>query len=127
MTKEELFSQDLEEGNTPSGDSLYKIILLSARKRINAQLVNRALLAVVVVMGVYYFTGVNDLAVKGFTMQELSRELNSLTEENKDLTNTSLALKSFDNVNDRIKNLGMVAVGSNVDYVSAGASLVAKR
>lgn len=90
------------------------------------QIFNKVLFFFIVVAGVYYFTGINDLTVKGFKLQEAKQKINSLNEENKVMAQKMTTLESYSNLSERVKTLGMVAAG-NVDYITAESGVVAKR
>jgi cell shape-determining protein MreC len=78
------------------------------------------------VAGVYYFTGINDLTVKGFKLQTAKQKINSLNEENKVMAQKATSLESYSSLSERVKTLSMVAVGS-VDYITAESGIVAKK
>jgi hypothetical protein len=87
---------------------------------------NKILFLFIIVAGVYYFTGINDLTVKGFKLQEVKQKINSLNEENKVMAQKATGLESYSNLSERVKTLNMVAVGS-VDYITAESGVVAKK
>jgi hypothetical protein len=82
------------------------------------------LLAGIIAVSLYYVTSINDLAVKGFKLQELKARTSSLFEENRGLSAKMTYLKSFNNLSARAASLNMVAV-DNVDYlkVDGGVAL----
>jgi hypothetical protein len=100
---------------------------INFRKYINYGLFNRFLGVVIIGLAIYYCAGLNDLSVKGFRLQELKRELAAKEEENSNLNNKVLALQSLANINDRLKNVNMVAVGSSVDYLTTDSGSMARR
>jgi hypothetical protein len=85
---------------------------------------NCLLLAGIIAVSLYYVTSINDLAVKGFKLQELKARTSSLFEENRGLSAQTTYLKSFNNLSARAASLNMVAV-DNVDYlkVDGGVAL----
>ncbi|MDD5527463.1 MAG: hypothetical protein PHO56_00615 [Patescibacteria group bacterium] len=93
---------------------------------LNIKTLNGLLLAFIIVGGLYYVTGINDLVVKGFTLQELKTKVTLLKEENQDLTVRTASLKSYNNLAKRIANLKMVAV-DNIDYVKAETGVAMAR
>jgi hypothetical protein len=127
MIKEDLSSQEKFETKTIGKWSVLNAWWLMVRKHLSIRLLNRCLLLTVVVLGVYYFTSINDLAVKGFEMQKLKRQVDVSNEKNKEFENEKLALESFNGISERSKDLKMVAVGSNVDYLVRGGDFVAKK
>jgi hypothetical protein len=82
----------------------------------NIKILNGFLALVIIAGSLYYVTGINDLVVKGFRLQELNAKADNLAVENKKLTVATASLKSYNNLAKRIENLGMVAV-DNVDYL----------
>jgi hypothetical protein len=93
---------------------------------LNIKTFNSFLLALIVVGGLYYVTGINDLVVKGFTLHELKNKVALLSEENKNLSVETASLKSYNNLAKRIDNLKMVAV-DNVDYVRVDTGVAMAR
>jgi len=87
---------------------------------------NKILFLFIIAAGVYYFTGINDLTVKGFKLEEVKQKINSLNEENKVIAQRVTALESYSNLSERVKALSMVAVG-NVDYITAESGVMAKK
>ncbi|MFA4941273.1 MAG: hypothetical protein WC582_01585 [Patescibacteria group bacterium] len=87
---------------------------------------NKILFFFIIVAGVYYFTGINDLTVKGFKLQTAKQKINSLNEENKVMAQKATSLESYSSLSERVKTLSMVAVGS-VDYITAESGIVAKK
>jgi hypothetical protein len=85
---------------------------------------NYLLVGLIVVSCLYFVSGINDLVVKGFELQELKAQANSLTEENNKTNVQITSLKSYNNLAKRIENLKMVTV-DNVDYlkVSGGVAI----
>ena len=79
---------------------------------------NFALLCCVIVGGLYYVAGINDLVVKGFKLQELKAKASSLSEENRVLSIQTTSLKSLNNLSARVASLDMVAV-DNIDYIKS--------
>ena len=91
----------------------------------NLRTVNFLLVAVIVVGSLYYVTGINDLVVKGFTLQQLKAKVAVLNEENQSLNVATASMKSYNNLEKRVADLKMVAV-DNVDYlkVDSGVAMV---
>ena len=78
---------------------------------------------------VYYVAGINDLIAKGFRLQELRIESVRLQEENRNIKSKAVALESYQNLNERARQLNMIAMGEEVHYISSisEGSVVAKR
>jgi len=95
-------------------------------KFLNLKIINLAILFIIIVSGVYYLIGTNDLTVKGFSQEKLREKNRQLAKENENLELSITLLSSYNNINSRIKNLKMVAV-NNVDYLEVGVNVVARR
>lgn len=70
--------------------------------------------------------GANDLTVKGFKLQELKIGAQETVDENAQLEQKIMSLKSNKDLSKRVGELDMVAVG-NVEYISAISGAVAKK
>jgi hypothetical protein len=92
----------------------------------NIKFFNAFLVIMIVVGGLYYVTGINDLVVKGFTVQELKNKAAILSEENQNLTVETASLKSYNNLAKKIGDLKMVAV-DNVDYIKVDSGVAMAR
>lgn len=92
----------------------------------NLKVANGLLVLLIVAGSLYYVTGINDLVVKGFQLQELKAKVNSLAEENKKASVETTALKSYGNLAKRIQDLNMVAV-DNVDYIKVDSGVALAR
>lgn len=88
---------------------------------------NKLLFSVVIVFGMYYLTGINDLMVKGFRLQELKREQSKAASELRDLENQVMNLESYARLSERAKELNMVAVGKEIAYINSNSDVVARR
>ncbi|MDP2737017.1 MAG: hypothetical protein Q8O59_04550 [bacterium] len=88
--------------------------------------VNKAMLLAVIVLGVYYIAGTNDLAIKGFALSDLKAQKNKLIEANNKLELNALTSSSYSNIKEKISDLKMVAAGE-VSYLTIGAEAVAKK
>ncbi|MDD4902461.1 MAG: hypothetical protein PHE24_04990 [Patescibacteria group bacterium] len=93
---------------------------------LNIKTFNFFLLTLIVAGGLYYVTGINDLVVKGFTMQELKTRVALLQEENQKLNVETASLQSFNNLAKRIGNLKMISV-DNVDYLKVDSGVALAR
>ncbi len=87
---------------------------------------NHFLLGLIIVSGVCYIAGTNDLSIKGFELQELKENKQQLMKENELNELNTMQLSSYNNINERVKSLGMVAVGE-IKYVSDTSATVAKK
>lgn len=96
------------------------------RKKINFGIINKCLLCLMITMGVYYVVSINDLAIKGFVLQELRSEVQDLSEENTQMKLSVMNLESYENIEKRAQELNMVKVGK-IDYITVNGSSVAKK
>ena len=92
----------------------------------NIKTLNFLLVAVIVVGSLYYVTGINDLVIKSFTLQQLKAKAALLQDENQSLNAETASLKSYKNLASRIAGLKMVAV-DNVDYLKVGSGVAMAR
>lgn len=96
------------------------------KKLFSLRIFNIVLLLFIIVSGVYYLTGINNLTVKGFRLQELKREVNRLSSENKKIKLQAMNLESYNNLSQRAEKLNMVAVGE-IDYITTALEVMAKK
>ena len=87
---------------------------------------NRLLVALIILGGLYYVTGINDLVVKGFTLQGLKTKVALLKEENQNLNVATAGLQSYGNLAARVADLKMVPV-DNVDYIKVDSGVAMAR
>jgi hypothetical protein len=95
-------------------------------KRLNLKIVNIFLGGSIIVLGIFYLVNVNDLTVKGFALKELKSSSNLLLSDNKDYEAKIMNLQSYNNLNDKVKKLNMVAV-SDVEYLSVNTGTLARK
>jgi hypothetical protein len=93
---------------------------------LNVKSLNLLLVLIIVAGGLYYVTGINDLVVKGFTLQQLKTKVTLLQEQNQDLNVATASLKSYNNLAKRAQDLNMVAV-DNVDYLKVDSGVAMAR
>lgn len=92
----------------------------------NLKNVNKAMLLAIIILGVYYIAGINDLTIKGFALSDLKAQKNKLIETNNKLELKALTSSSYSNIREKISNLKMVAAGE-VSYLTIGDGVVAKK
>ncbi len=92
--------------------------------RINLNMLNKIIFSLIIVFGVYYVAGINDLTVKGFKLQELRVDLKEVEYDNDSLELKIMSTESSSALGERINGLDMVAVG-NIEYISSAGSVVA--
>jgi len=93
-------------------------------KKFTLKIFNKILLLLIIVSGVYYLACINDLSVKSFRIQELKQEISRLDNENNDFEVKVMSLNSYNDLNQKVNGLDMVAVGE-IDYIVSGAGVVA--
>jgi hypothetical protein len=98
---EGVYSQKIEKNNS---------------SRMNIKTLNSFLVVLIILGGLYYVTGINDLVVKGFTLQTLKTKVALLQEQNQGLHVETASLQSYSNLSARVASLNMVPV-DNVDYL----------
>lgn len=95
-------------------------------KRLNLKIVNIFLGGSILVLSIFYLVNINDLTVKGFALKELKSSSNLLLSDNKDYEAKIMNLQSYNNLNDKVKKLNMVAV-SDVEYLSVNTGTIARK
>lgn len=96
------------------------------KRKINFEIINKFLFCLIITMGVYYVVSINDLAIKGFVLQELKAEAQGLSDDNTQMQLAVMKLESYENIEKRAQELNMVKVGK-IDYITVNDSSVAKR
>lgn len=124
------FSEEKQKKNLPRFASLAETRRTGKagkeRFKINLRIANNFLILLIIVLGVYYVAGANDITVKGFKLQELKVSMMETEDENNKLELKIMSLGSYNNLSERINELEMVAVGQ-VEYLSSAGSIVAKK
>ena len=93
---------------------------------LNLKNINKALLFAIIILGVYFIAGTNDLTVKGFVLSDLKGQKNKLVEANNKLELNALTSSSYLNIKEKVSGLKMVAAGE-ISYITVGAGVVAKK
>lgn len=96
------------------------------RNVLNLKNLNKILFFLVIVLGIFYVAGANDLAIKGFALNDLKEQYTKIADENKKLELEAMALSSYNIVSHKVDNLKMVAVGE-IDYINGSNEVVAKK
>ncbi len=89
-------------------------------------LINKSIFSLIIILGVYFVFGVNDLSIKGFVLQEVKNEVSRYEDQNRELELKVMELESYENLSKRAVELNMVKVGK-VDYISVENGVVAVR
>lgn len=87
---------------------------------------NKILFLIIIVSGVYYIAGTNDLSIKGMALSDLKQERNRLVNSNNKLELQAMTLSSYDKISQRVGDLRMVAVGE-INYINGVSEAVAKK
>lgn len=95
-------------------------------RRFGLKQFNLFLFCLIAMAGLAYIICINDLTVKGFALQEMRGELRELALQNEDIEAQIMAIQSYNNLAEKVKDLDMVAVGE-VEYLTVNVALVAKR
>lgn len=90
------------------------------------KVLNFCLSMFIILFGMTYVTGINDLIVKGFDLQELKKESMVLANESRELELKVMSLGSYNSISDKIEELNMVAV-QDVQYITVVSDVVARR
>lgn len=103
-----------------------KFILFLKRKILNLKTFNKILFFLLIILGLAYVAGTNNLAIQGFVMGDLKEQRNKLAAENKRLELKAMTLSSYNIISGKISGLKMVAVGE-IDYLNGANEAVAKK
>lgn len=92
----------------------------SIRKRkllLSLPVINKAFVILIIISAVYYIISVNDLAIKGFVLEESKAKLVELNNHNKELELKAMNLQTYENIVKRAEDLKMVSV-EKIDYLT---------
>lgn len=90
------------------------------------KLINLFLIALIFVSGAFYLAGMNNLVVKGFELQKLRVQAESVANENREISARKVALESYHNIDSKLRDLNMVAI-DQIEYLTVAPELIAKR
>ena len=79
---------------------------------------NKLLFSIILISGFCYTLNINDLAVKGFELQALKQEIKELHETEKTLKLEVADLRSYNNLDDKIKKSNFITVDS-IEYLES--------
>ena len=96
------------------------------RMRFSIKMANKILFCLIATIGVGYVVSINDLAIKGFVLQELKTESQELRVENNEIELAIMVLESYDSIEKRAQDLSMVKVGK-IDYITVTGGSVARK
>ena len=94
--------------------------------KFNVHTVNACLIVIAFIASVSYLLLSNNLISQGFALNEARNKVSALTKENRELELEAMSLGSYENINEKISQLGMVDVGK-VDYIELKTEGVARR
>ena len=90
------------------------------------KLFNLFLFVLIIAAGAYYLVGINRLVVTGFKLQEMRQQAAALSADNQNIEAQRISLESYSNLEQKIKELKMVAV-DKIDYLTPISDVLAKR
>ena len=88
-------------------------------------LLNLIVLGLLLVTGVGYLVQVNGAVAKGYAIREMETKISQLQAQGSELKLSALELESMQNVQAKVDQLGMVAVG-DLDYLTPTPVAVAR-
>lgn len=94
--------------------------------RLNLKLFSRVIFSLVIIAGVYYLVGVNDIVIQSFVLENKKGQAEDLRKEKERLELKAMSLNSYNNLLERVKKVGMVKA-SEVDYLEILPPAVAKK
>lgn len=87
---------------------------------------NQCLFVLAAILSVYYVMAANDLSIKGFELNGLKNKINELSRENENFKLQTMSMESYNNLNERVAKLNMVAV-DEIAYISGENQVVVKK
>jgi hypothetical protein len=97
-----------------------------AKKGFNIALFNRFFYLFIIVCGIYYVLGINNLAIKGFVLKEMKMDYEEVKEANKNLELQAMTMGSYDSISRRASQMRMVKV-EKIDYITITKDGVARK
>lgn len=98
---------------------------ISARPQMGRVTLSFLLVALVCAAGVFYIFEVNNMATKGYEIRNLENQLNKLQKENETLRIQEAELKSMYKIEEKTKDLNMVAP-KDVSYLNLPGNVAMK-
>ncbi|OGY42908.1 MAG: hypothetical protein A2Y67_03495 [Candidatus Buchananbacteria bacterium RBG_13_39_9] len=105
--KQRLFAED--NGQNYQNKNKNKVIILSV---------------LIFICGIYYLCQINNMATKGYQINELENQTAELKQENKRLQVEITELRSITRLTEKVEELKMVEV-SRIEYIKANGATVA--
>ena len=94
--------------------------------KFNWHIFNKLLVVIFIAISISYVVSINDIAIKGFVLNELKTNIQILNEENQGYELKIAELKTYENIDVRAKELKMVKA-DNVGYITVINETVAKK
>ncbi len=94
--------------------------------KFNLVFLNKILFSFILILSSYYVMNINNLAIKGFALQELKQEVKELDEEKKTLNLEITYLRSYSCIDKKIKESNFVSV-NNIEYFDSKEDTLAMR
>jgi hypothetical protein len=88
--------------------------------------INVVVIVLVIANGLAYLVGINNLVVKGFTLQELKKNLEIVANDNQKIETEKVGLESYSNIEEKLRALKMVPI-EKVEYIVAKDDIIAKK
>jgi len=92
--------------------------------KFSLKIFNKCLFFVIIIFGISYLLCINDLAIKGFKLNELKTNYNKLNAEKDKYELDIMAYKSFNNLAEKAKTLKLTAVAAP-EYIDVASMSVA--
>jgi hypothetical protein len=96
------------------------------KRLFNLKSFNKLLVCLIIILGVSYMACMNDLAIKGFILQDLKSKSKKLTSDNNNTELEIMKLQAYENIDAKAKEMKMVQV-DKIDYINVLSSIVAKK
>mgnify|MGYP001765051450 CR=1 FL=1 len=103
-------------------------IAIEGRRRpiFNVRFLTIFVVALIVISGSLYVVRMNRVLVKNFKIQDLKKQAESISAENRDLELRTIALGSYDRLNEKIQDLRLVPI-EEIDYITLKNGIIAKK
>jgi hypothetical protein len=95
------------------------------RSKGRSAILNLSILVIAGIVGVFYLFQTNFIAIEGYKIDDLKKQISELQAQNRDLELKTIEMQSIVNLEDRVSSLNMVEVGkvSHIDKVSSAVAL----
>jgi cell division protein FtsB len=110
--------------NTNTKTKICKSFKIDRKSKL--MILNKFLFVVIFISGIYFVATINDLSIKGFVLQDLKKQVNNLSSENRNIELQIMELESFDSIAKRASDMKMVRV-DKIDYISVVKENVAMK